>query len=61
MLYCVYEMHKTIKGGDYGQYYFFQVQSVPNEIPAAELTVDEIRSLVDELIEAHSSWLPEYH
>ena len=28
---------------------------------ASELTIDEIRSLVDELIEAHGSWLPEYH
>lgn len=28
---------------------------------AAELTIDEIRNLVDDLIEAHGSWLPEYH
>ena len=28
---------------------------------ASELTIDEIRSPVDELIEAHGSWLPEYH
>ncbi|WP_302815196.1 alpha-glucosidase/alpha-galactosidase [Ruthenibacterium lactatiformans] len=27
---------------------------------AAELTMDEIRSMVDELIEAHGSWLPEF-
>jgi alpha-galactosidase len=28
---------------------------------AAELTLDEIWSMVDELIEAHGSWLPTYH
>jgi alpha-galactosidase len=28
---------------------------------AAELTLDEIWALVDELIAAHGSWLPEYH
>jgi alpha-galactosidase len=28
---------------------------------AAELSLDEIWSLVDELIEAHGEWLPEYH
>ena len=27
---------------------------------AAELTIDEIHSLVDDLIEAHGSWLPEF-
>ena len=27
----------------------------------SELSVDEIRHLVDDLIEAHGSWLPEYH
>ncbi|MCA0453554.1 MAG: alpha-glucosidase/alpha-galactosidase [Chloroflexi bacterium] len=28
---------------------------------AAELSLDQIWSLVDDLIEAHGSWLPEYH
>jgi hypothetical protein len=28
---------------------------------ASELTIDEIRSLVDDLIEAHGNWLPEFH
>ena len=28
---------------------------------AAELSLDEIWSLVDELIEAHGDWLPAYH
>ena len=28
---------------------------------SADLTIDEIRSLVDDLIEAHGHWLPEYH
>lgn len=28
---------------------------------AAELTIDEIRSMVDDLIEAHGDWLPKYH
>ena len=28
---------------------------------AAELTIDEIISLCDDLIEAHRGWLPEYH
>jgi alpha-galactosidase len=28
---------------------------------AAELDLDQIWSLVDELIEAHGDWLPEYH
>jgi alpha-galactosidase len=28
---------------------------------AAELDLDQIRSLVDDLIEAHGDWLPEYH
>lgn len=28
---------------------------------SAELTIEEIRSLVDDMIEAHGSWLPEYH
>ncbi len=28
---------------------------------AAELDLDQIRSLVDDLIEAHGSWLPAYH
>ena len=28
---------------------------------AAELTIDEIVSLCDDLIEAHRGWLPEYH
>jgi alpha-galactosidase len=28
---------------------------------AAELSLDEIWSLVDELIDAHGEWLPEYH
>jgi alpha-galactosidase len=28
---------------------------------AAELTLDEIWAMVDELIAAHGSWLPEYH
>ena len=28
---------------------------------AAELSLDEIWSMVDELIEAHGDWLPEYH
>ena len=27
----------------------------------SELTIDEIRALVDEMIEAHGTWLPEYH
>jgi alpha-galactosidase len=27
---------------------------------SAELTIDEIRSLVDDMIEAHGDWLPEY-
>jgi alpha-galactosidase len=27
---------------------------------AAELTMDEIWSLVDELLDAHSDWLPEF-
>ncbi|MGYP000466446551 len=27
----------------------------------SELTIDEIRSLVDDLIQAHGDWLPEYH
>ena len=28
---------------------------------SADLTIDEIRSLVDDLVEAHGDWLPEYH
>lgn len=28
---------------------------------AAELTIDQIRSLVDDLIEAHGNWLPKYN
>lgn len=28
---------------------------------AAELTIDEIRHMVDDLIEAHGGWLPKYH
>jgi alpha-galactosidase len=28
---------------------------------AAELSLDQIWSLVDELIEAHGDWLPQYH
>ncbi len=28
---------------------------------SAELTIEEIRNLVDDLIEAHGSWLPKYH
>lgn len=28
---------------------------------ASELTIDEIRAMVDDLIEAHGDWLPEYH
>ena len=28
---------------------------------AAELTIDEIVSMCDELIEAHGEYLPEYH
>ena len=28
---------------------------------SADLTIDEIRSLVDDLIEAHGDWLPQYH
>lgn len=28
---------------------------------SADLTIDEIRSLVDDLIEAHGEWLPQYH
>ena len=28
---------------------------------SAELTIDEIRSLVDDMIEAHGDWLPKYH
>lgn len=27
----------------------------------SELTIDEIRSLVDDMIEAHGNWLPKYH
>ena len=28
---------------------------------SSELSLDDIRSLCDDLIEAHGSWLPEYH
>ena len=28
---------------------------------ASELDLDQIHALVDDLIEAHSDWLPEYH
>ena len=28
---------------------------------AAELSIDDIRAMVDELIEAHGSYLPEFH
>ena len=28
---------------------------------AAELSIDDIRSMVDELIEAHGDYLPKYH
>ena len=28
---------------------------------AAELSIDDIESLCDDLIEAHKGWLPEYH
>ena len=28
---------------------------------AAELTIDQIVSMCDDLIEAHKGWLPEYH
>ena len=28
---------------------------------SADLTIDEIRNLVDDLIEAHGDWLPQYH
>ena len=28
---------------------------------AAELSIDDIRAMCDDLIDAHGSWLPEYH
>lgn len=28
---------------------------------SAELSIDEIRAMVDDLIEAHGDWLPKYH
>ena len=28
---------------------------------ASELSVDQIKAMVDDLIEAHKGWLPEYH
>ena len=28
---------------------------------SAELSIDDIRALCDDLIEAHKGWLPEYH
>ena len=28
---------------------------------SAELSIDDIRNLCDDLIEAHGSWLPAYH
>jgi alpha-galactosidase len=28
---------------------------------AAELSLDQIHALVDDLIEAHGDWLPDYH
>jgi DNA-binding LacI/PurR family transcriptional regulator len=28
---------------------------------AAELSIDDIKAMVDELIEAHGNWLPKYH
>ena len=28
---------------------------------SAELTIDEIRAMVDDLIEAHGSWLPKFN
>jgi alpha-galactosidase len=28
---------------------------------AAELSIDQIHSMVDELIDAHGDWLPKYH
>ena len=28
---------------------------------AAELTIDEIVAMCDELFEAHKGWMPEYH
>jgi alpha-galactosidase len=28
---------------------------------AAELSLDDIRAMVDDLIEAHGNWLPEFH
>ena len=27
---------------------------------SSELTIDEIKALVDEMLEAHKEWLPEY-
>lgn len=28
---------------------------------SAELSIDDIRAMVDDLIEAHGDWLPKYH
>lgn len=28
---------------------------------SSELTIDEIRALVDDMIESHGNWLPKYH
>ena len=34
---------------------------MPDPHAGSELTIDAIRSLVDDLIQAHGDWLPEYH
>lgn len=41
-------------------YYIYQAAMLDPHA-GSELTIDEIRSLVDDLIQAHGDWLPEYH
>lgn len=40
--------------------YIYQAAMLDPHV-GSELTIDEIRSMVDDLIEAHGDWLPKYH
>ncbi|MDR2648259.1 MAG: alpha-glucosidase/alpha-galactosidase [Clostridiales bacterium] len=41
------------------EYIYYAAMMEPHT--AAELSIDDIRAMVDDLIEAHGGWLPEYH
>ena len=38
----------------------FDLPKLQEEIEAAELSMDEIKSMCDDLFEAHRDWLPKY-